>query len=380
MRRYVLIPDSFKGTMSSTEICSILREEILAEEPDADVISIPVADGGEGSVDAFLTALGGEKVAVPCHGPYMEEMTGFFGLLPGGETAVVEMAAAAGLPLVGENRHAEQTTTYGVGELIAAAAKRGIKRLILGLGGSATNDGGCGAAAALGIRFLDGGGEAFLPTGGNLDRLAHIDISGLLPALNSIDMVTMCDIDNPLCGPLGASAVFGPQKGADEAMVARLDSNLLHLAHVIQADLGLDVLSLPGGGAAGGMGAGTVAFLGSRLQMGIETVLDTVDFDGKAAGAHLVLTGEGKLDSQSLRGKVVIGVARRARALDVPVAALVGGAEADLPALWAQGVAGVFPINPMPKCFEDVKGDCRENLRFTARNLLHFLRRMESRS
>ena len=373
MKRYILIPDSFKGTMTSAEICAILREELLAAQPEAEVVSIPVADGGEGSVDAFLAALGGEKVACPCHGPYMEEMTGFYGLLPGGDTAVVEMAAAAGLPLVGENRHADRTTTYGVGELIAHAASRGVRKIILGLGGSATNDGGCGAAAALGVRFLDETGAPFLPVGGSLDRLARIDASSRSPLLEHIEFVTMCDIDNPLCGPAGASAVFGPQKGADPETVRRLDANLFHLAEVIRRDLGTDVLDLSGGGAAGGMGAGTVAFFGSRLQMGIDTVLDTVDFQQKAAGADLVFTGEGRLDGQSLRGKVVAGVARRAAALGVPVIALVGAAEAELEPLWALGVTGVFPINPVPKPYDQVKDDCFQNLRFTARNLAHAL-------
>ena len=373
MKRYVLIPDSFKGTMTSAEVCDILREEILTAQPEAEVVSIPVADGGEGSVDAFLAALGGEKVFCPCHGPYMEEMTGFYGLLPGGDTAVVEMAAAAGLPLVGEHRRADRTTTYGVGELIAHAAARGVRKIILGLGGSATNDGGCGAAAALGVQFLNEAGTPFLPVGGTLDQLARVDVSGRSPLLDAIDFVTMCDIDNPLCGPAGASAVFGPQKGANPDMVRRLDENLAHLAAILRRDLKIDVLDLPGGGAAGGMGAGAAAFFGSRLQMGIDTVLDTVDFRRRVAGADLILTGEGQLDSQSLRGKVVVGVARRAAALGVPVVALVGAAETELEPLWALGVTGVFPINPVAKPYDQVKGDCFQNLRFTARNLLHTL-------
>lgn len=371
MKKYVLMPDSFKGTMSSVEICAVLEREILELDPSAQVVCVPVADGGEGSVDAFLAALGGEKVFVPCHGPYGEEMTSFFGLLPDG-TAVVEMAAAAGLPLAGRRLHPDQTTTYGVGELMLAAAEWGTQKIILALGGSATNDGGCGAAAALGVRFLDGAGEAYVPVGGTLAQLARIDVSGLSPALRSVEIVTMCDIDNPLCGPTGASAVFGPQKGADAAMVQVLDGNLRHLEEIIHHDLGLDLLHLPGGGAAGGMGAGSVAFWGGRLQMGIETVLDAVGFETLAADADLILTGEGRLDSQSLRGKVVLGVARRAKRLGVPVAALVGAAETDIDAVYDQGVAGVFPINPSPKPYEEVKGECFENLRFTIRNLVRF--------
>ena len=372
MKKYILIPDSFKGTLSSAQICAVLAGELRAAQPDAEIISIPVADGGEGTVDALLSAVGGERVSAVCHGPFGEELEGFYGLLPDG-AAVIEMAAAAGLPLVGGRLQPDRTTTYGVGELIAAALARGARRIVLGLGGSATNDGGCGAAAALGVRFLRADGSAFVPTGGTLGEIAHISMDGVDPALREAQIAVMCDIDNPLCGPAGASAVFGPQKGADEAMVARLDDGLRHLAEVIRTDLGVDVLDLPGGGAAGGMGAGAVAFLGGRLQMGIETVLDLTHFDARAADADLIFTGEGRLDSQSLRGKVVVGVARRAKRLGVPVVAFVGASERELDAVYAEGVAGVFPIHPEPRPFDEIKGESEENLRFTARNLIHFL-------
>ncbi len=373
MSRYVLIPDSFKGTLSSREICRIVTEEILTLEPDAEICAIPVADGGEGTVDAFLSAVGGQRIAVPCTGPYGEAMTAVYGLLPDG-SAVVEMAAAAGLPLVGDRRDPEKTTTYGVGQLMAHAAAHGARQIVLALGGSATNDGGCGAAAALGMGFYDEAGRPFVPTGGTLCRISRIDAGTLAETLRGVPVLTMCDIDNPLCGPSGAAAVFGPQKGADGAMVRRLDEGLLHLAQVIRRDLGRDVLSLPGGGAAGGFGAGAAAFLDSQLRMGIDVVLALTEFDRRAAGADLIITGEGRLDSQSLRGKVVIGVARRARALGVPVAALVGGSETEISDVYAEGVSGVFPINPLPLPFEEVRPHCRENLRFTAGNLLRFYR------
>ena len=373
MERYVLVPDSFKGTLGSGEICAILREEILRAKPDAEVVSIPVADGGEGSVDAFLTAVGGQRVQVPCHGPHMEEMTGFYGLLPDG-TAVVEMAAAAGLPLAGNRLEPDTATTYGVGELMADAAARGARRIILGLGGSATNDGGCGAAAALGARFLDEQGNAFLPTGGNLDRIARIDLGGQRPLP---EITVMCDIDNPLCGPTGASAVFGPQKGADPEMVRRLDGNLRHLAEVIRRDLGAEILDLPGAGAAGGMGGGAAAFWNGKLQMGIETVLDTVDFDEIVRGARLVITGEGCLDGQSLRGKVVSGVAARARRAGVPVVALVGAVGEGADGIYDLGVCGVFTTNHRPEPFEEARLHAADNLRRTIRNLMGFLKAME---
>ena len=377
MRKYVVIPDSFKGCLSSGEICGIIAREIRRRDPEARVCALPVADGGEGTVDAFLGALGGEKVAVPCRDPYGRPLTAHYGLFPDGKTAVIEMAAAAGLPLVGEDRRVADATTYGVGQLIAHALKRGAERIILGLGGSATNDGGCGAAAALGVEFLDAEGKAFVPVGGTLRRIAHIRVDGLLPALRQAEVIAMCDIDNPLCGESGAAAVFAPQKGADAATVRMLDEGLAHLAAVIEKDLGRSLLTLPGGGAAGGFGAGSVAFLGARLQMGIEAVLDLTDFDRLAADAYLVITGEGRLDSQSLRGKVVVGVARRARALGVPVVALVGSSETDIAAAYDAGVTAVFPINPAPTTLSEALAHARTHLAFTAENVLRFARSLE---
>ena len=372
MAKYVLIPDSFKGTLSSEDICRIASEEILRLEPEAEICAIPVADGGEGTVDAFLAAVGGTRAEVPCTGPCGQEVMGFYGLLPDG-TAVVEMAAAAGLPLAGACRDPEKTTTYGVGQLMAHALSRGAKRLVLGLGGSATNDGGWGAAAALGAEFLDVKGQAFVPTGGTLTQIAHIRMKGLRETLAGAEVTVMCDIDNPLCGPAGAAAVFGPQKGADAAMVARMDAGLRHLAETLEKDVGMEVLTLAGGGSAGGFGAGAAAFFGGQLRMGIDVVLDLTDFDRKCRGASLVITGEGHLDSQSLRGKTVVGVARRARALGVPAAALVGGCETALDAVYAEGVSGVFPIHPALCTWPQADARTEEDLRFTMGNLLRFM-------
>lgn len=372
MAKYVLIPDSFKGTLSSEDICRIASEEILRLEPEAEICAIPVADGGEGTVDAFLAAVGGTRAEVPCTGPCGQEVMGFYGLLPDG-TAVVEMAAAAGLPLAGACRDPEKTTTYGVGQLMAHALSRGAKRLVLGLGGSATNDGGCGAAAALGAEFLDAEGRPFVPTGGTLTQIAHIRMKGLRETLAGAEVTVMCDIDNPLCGPAGAAAVFGPQKGADAAMVARMDAGLRHLAETLEKDVGMEVLTLAGGGSAGGFGAGAAAFFGGQLRMGIDVVLDLTDFDRKCRGASLVITGEGHLDSQSLRGKTVVGVARRARALGVPAAALVGGCETALDAVYAEGVSGVFPIHPALCTWPQAAARTEEDLRFTMGNLLRFM-------
>nr|WP_319489278.1 glycerate kinase [uncultured Caproiciproducens sp.] len=372
MKKILLIPDSFKGTMSSSEICEIMRNSISSYYPKAEVISIPVADGGEGSVDSFLDAVGGEKVWLTVKGPFGENVKGFYGLLPD-HTAVVEMAAAAGLPLVGEKKRVEKATTYGVGQLIKHAAETGCKKIIVGLGGSATNDGGTGAAEALGVRFLNTMGRPFLPVGETLCDIASIDVSGITPALEGVEFITMCDINNPLCGPQGAAAVFGPQKGADATMVKKLDSNLAHLAEVIKKCLGKDIADIAGAGAAGGMGGGMIAFLDSKLQMGIETVLDVVNFDSLLEGADLVISGEGKIDHQSLSGKVLIGVAHRSKKKAVPLIAVVGDIDDNIEEVYNEGVTAVFSINQKAISFEKAKLRCKRDLRLTVDNLMRLL-------
>ena len=373
MKKAVLIPDSFKGTMSSTEICNVMKERIDQHFPACEVVTIPVADGGEGSVDAFLTALGGEKVWLEVKNPYFEPMQSFYGLIDNGKTAVVEMASCAGLPLVEGRRDPSKTTTFGVGQLILDAAKRGVSKIIVGLGGSATNDGGCGAAAAIGVKFFDHDGASFIPTGGTLADIAKIDVSGKSTLLNGIEIVTMCDIDNPMYGETGAAYIFGPQKGADEAMVKALDAGLRNLGEVIKKDLGRDVTAVPGGGAAGAMGAGMVAFFDSALQMGIETVLDTVCFDEIIKDADVIFTGEGKIDSQSLRGKVVIGVARRAKKEGKPVIAVVGGSDLGMEPAYEEGVKAIFTINRLPQDLSVSRYQSKENLSFVMDNILRMM-------
>lgn len=369
MSRIILIPDSFKGTLSSLQICQIMREEILRQDPTSEVIAIPVADGGEGTVEAFLTALGGEKKAKTVCGPHFTPVPSFWGKLPDG-TAVIEMAAAAGLPLVGEDKHVETATTFGVGELLRDALESGCRRILLGLGGSATNDLGCGAACALGARFFKADGTSFVPTGGTLCEIDSMDLSSLLPSLSGAEITVMCDIDNPLYGEEGAAFVFAPQKGADPAMVRRLDEGLRHGAAVIRRDVGVSVDRLPGGGAAGGMGAGMSAFLGAKLCPGIAAVLDMIHFDSLLRGAQMVYTGEGRIDSQSLRGKVVIGVARRAKKAHVPVTVLVGSIGEGYEDAYEEGVSGIFSINRQPMDFSQSRFHSEENLRRTMRDLL----------
>ena len=341
--------------------------------PGARIHSVPVADGGEGSVDSFLAAGGGEKITVPAKGPYMEDISGFYGVIDGGKTAVIEMAACAGLPLAGEKMRPDLATTYGVGLLIADAAKRGCEKIIVGLGGSATNDLGAGAASACGIRFLDSGGKPFVPAGGTLSRIVRIDVSGLLPEIKRAEIVTMCDIDNPLYGKTGAAYVFAPQKGADRAMVEMLDGQLRRAAETVMRELGVDVSALPGAGAAGGMGGGMAAFFGSPLKAGIEVVLDAVNFDALVRDADLVFTGEGSLNFQSLRGKVVVGVARRAKRQGVPVIAIAGVTGDGIEGVYDDGVSAVFVTNRAARPFAELLPHCADDLALAMDNLMRFM-------
>ena len=373
MKKFILIPDSFKGTLSSKEICKIMSDKIKERFDGAEIIEIPVADGGEGSVDCFLTALGGQKIFVKCKGPFFEEIDGFYGLIENGETAVIEMAATAGLPLVEGRKNPLKTTTFGVGQLIIDAAKRGVKKIIVGLGGSCTNDFGCGAAAAVGIKFFNKKGEEFIPTGGTLLDVSRIDFSNKDKALDGIEIITMCDIDNPPFGERGAAKVFAPQKGADQSMVEQLENGVKSLCCLIREAFGKDLTTLKGGGAAGAFGAGMDFFFGSKLKMGIDTVLEVVSFDDKLKNTDVVFTGEGKIDGQSLGGKVVIGVSRAAKRQNVPVIAVVGGAEGDMSAAYEQGVSAIFTINRLPQDFSVSRRFSRENLAFAMDNILRAL-------
>lgn len=376
MKKVILIPDSFKGTMSSAEICKIMGDKIHEYYPECEVVSIPVADGGEGSVDAFLDAVGGEKIYKDVTGPYFgESVKGYYGILPG-NIAVLEMAAAAALPMVGDRKDPSKTTTYGVGELLLDAAKRGVGKIILGLGGSATNDAACGLASAVGISFFDEDGNKFIPVGGTLDKIARIDVSTLDESLKKIPITTMCDIDNPFYGPEGAAAIYGPQKGADPEMVKVLDEKMKKYSEVIKRDLGVDVQSIPGSGAAGGMGGGMAAYFKSKLQMGIDTVLETVHFDELLSGTDYVYTGEGKIDGQSLRGKVVIGVAREAKKQDVKVIAVVGDIGDNIENAYTEGVSAIFSINRVALPYKEQRPRAKSDMALTIDNLMRYQKRL----
>lgn len=373
MEKILLVPDSFKGTLSSRQVCQVMAGQLRRFFPQAQVKSIPVADGGEGSVEAFLAAAGGERRTRTVTGPFGEPVEAFYGILGDGRTAVIEMAACAGLPLAEGRLNPERATTYGVGELLLAAKEAGCTKAILGLGGSCTNDGGAGAAAALGAKFTRADGAAFIPTGGTLGEIAALDVSPVAQALQGMELTAMCDIDNPLYGEAGAAAVFAPQKGAGEAMVARLDAGLRHLGQVAARCLGRDFSHLPGAGAAGGLGFGMAAFCGAQLRMGIDAVLDAVGFDSLLPGTDVVFTGEGKIDSQSARGKVVSGVAARCRKAGVPVVAVVGQIGQGFEEMYQQGLTAVFSINRAAQPFAESRFHAGENLALTMENIARLL-------
>ena len=340
MKKCVVVSDSFKGTVSSREICAIAQRVILRHFPACEVVCIPVADGGEGTVDCFIQAMGAQRVEVTVTNALGEKSAAAYARLD--ELAIIEMAAAAGLPQVGARRCPGTATTYGVGELIAHAVGSGCKRILLGLGGSATNDGGCGCAAALGVGFLDADGQSFVPVGDTLGRIARIDTARAEELLHGVELTIMCDVTNPLYGPTGAAYVFAPQKGADAEKVKSLDAGLRHFGDVIRSQLGIDVSMMPGAGAAGGMGAGCAALLGGTIQSGIDAVLDVTGFDRQLEGADLVITGEGRIDSQSADGKVISGVARRTRPKGIPLIAIAGGIADSAVAVYDIGVSAMF--------------------------------------
>lgn len=327
--KIVIAPDSFKESADAVTVADAIARGVRRAAPEAQIDTCPMADGGQGLVAAMVAATGGTTRTVEVAGPLFEPVQATFGLLGDRQTAVVEMAAASGLMLVPPPmRNPLRTTTYGTGQLILAALDLGVKRVIVGIGGSATNDGGAGMAQAIGVQFFDAKNN-LLPaglSGGQLDRIARIDVSRRDTRLNAVELLAACDVTNPLIGASGASAIYGPQKGATAEMVATLDANLSHLASLVECYLGKTIANLAGAGAAGGLGGGLVAFAGARLERGIELVIAATKLADRLRGADLCITGEGRLDSQSLYGKTAIGVSRLARSLKVPAIAIVGSA------------------------------------------------------
>ena len=348
MKKIVIASDSFKGSLSSAEVAACGERAVHRLFPDCKVVQLPVADGGEGTAETLTAALAGQPVTAIVHDPLGRLITARYGWIAQEQTALIEMAAASGLPLLPlEERNPWLTSTYGTGELIRNALERGCHKFLIAIGGSATNDGGMGLLQALGFRFLDAEGKELPGCGGSLQQIQQIDSSGVLVDLAQCQFTVACDVTNPFYGPTGAAYVFAPQKGADAEMVEALDQGLRHFAQLIHTTQGIAIDQLAGAGAAGGLGGGLVAFLNARLTPGIEMVLDALRFDTQITGADLIITGEGKLDAQTCMGKTPLGILRRAQQQGIPVVALGGAVEAS-EALNQCGFLAVFPILPYP--------------------------------
>ena len=368
--KIVIAPDSYKESLTAMAVASAIEAGFREIFPDAEYLKIPVADGGEGTVQAMIDASGGRLVQLRVRGPLGEPVDAFYGIMGDGATAVIEMAAASGLELVpAARRDPLRTTSYGTGELIRDALDAGARRFVLGVGGSATNDGGAGMLQALGGRLLDAAGVELAPGGAALGALHKIDLSGLDARINECVFDVACDVSNPLVGPQGASHIFGPQKGASAEMVETLDASLRHYAVVIARDLGRHVADVPGAGAGGGIGAAMLVFLGGRLRPGSEIVTAAVGLDAAVANADLVITGEGRIDSQTIHGKTPVGVARVAQRHGKPVIAIAGCLAPGADAVHGHGIAAVFGAVSRPCTVEQALADAALNVRVSARNI-----------
>jgi len=377
MKKIVFAPDSFKGTMSSIEVCDIMDKAFRTIKPDVETVKIPIADGGEGTVDAFLYAVGGEKVFVKVKNPLFEDIDSFYCILKDRKTAVIEMAAASGLPLIEDRKNPLDASTFGTGLLIKDALDKGCTKIILGLGGSATNDGGIGIATALGVKFLDVNMRDIMPSNRGLRNLKYIDDTGLDNRLKSAEFVVACDVDNILCGQNGASYIFGPQKGADKNTVKILDENLSRYADILFEHTDKEVRNIPGTGAAGGVLASLLSFpdfINCKICPGIDIILDTAGFDEIIKDADLIITGEGKFDSQSLRGKAVSGIAKRAKKQNKPVIVIAGDTREYGDEIYDLGIQAVFSAcSGVYTSFGEIKQTCFEDLRRTAENIARII-------
>ena len=347
--RILISPDSFKGSLTSQEVAEAIERGIKKVSEGIETIKIPIADGGDGTLDCIMPVIDGEVIYTEVVGPLGEEISAPFGVMDNGNTAFIEMAKASGLALVPrEKRNPMVTTTYGTGQLIKKALDMGCKRIIIGLGGSATNDGGVGIAQALGVRFLDKNNYEIGFGGGSLDKIKKIDISTLDSRLKSVTIEAACDVINPLCGLNGASYIYGPQKGADLNMIKVLDENLKHLAKVILEQLKYDIKDVPGAGAAGGMGAGILTFLGGTIRKGIDIMIDITGLEEKLQGVDLIFSGEGRIDKQILNGKTIFGVSKLAKKYGIPLVAIVGNIHEDAYELYDNVVDGIESIIDRP--------------------------------
>ncbi len=368
--KIIIAPDSFKESLTAAQVAQAIENGFRKILPDAEYVKIPVADGGEGTLQSLADATGGRIIDQTVTGPWGKLRVAGFGLLGDEQTAVIEMARASGLELVAlEDRNPLHTTTFGTGQLIRGALGMGVKRIIVGIGGSATNDGGAGMMQALGVRFLDKAGNE-LPVGGAaLADLADIDISNVDPRLEHVEFIAACDVDNPLTGENGASTIFGPQKGATPEMVQQLDQALANYARVLNKVLGCDVEKVPGAGAAGGMGAGLLAFMKATLKPGVEIVMDAVALASHCDNADLVITGEGRIDGQTAQGKTPVGVARVAKQFNLPVIALCGCVGNGAEDVHKHGIDALFPVIHGAATLEEAFSRGGDNLEREARNV-----------
>lgn len=356
MKKIVIVPDSFKGTLSSVEVCRLTETVLKEKYPGAEFVSIPVADGGEGTLDAFVYALGCERIDLKAKNPVGEIIDTSYAITPDG-AAIIEMAAVSGITLI-DSLEPMKASTYGTGEIIKAALDKGIRKIYIGIGGSATTDGGTGCIEALGAVFYDKDGNTLSGCGGNLQSIDKIDLSHFDERVKECSFIVLCDVENPLYGKNGAACVFGPQKGASPVQVEELDKGLMNFAEKTKEVISADYSSVKGAGAAGGLGFALISYLGAKMQSGIKTVLDVCGFDEKIKGADLIITGEGKMDSQSVQGKVPFGVAGRARG--IPVTAIVGLKDIDDSLAAENGIERIIETNEEHLPFEEVKKCCRE--------------------
>ncbi len=374
--KIVIAPDSFKENMTSLEVATAIEKGIMQVFPEAECLKVPMADGGEGTVQSLVDATNGRIVHKTVVGPLGNPVNAHYGFLGDSTTAVIEMAEASGLPLVPKDkRNPLETTTYGTGELIAAALDEGVKKIIIGIGGSSTNDGGAGMAQALGAKLIDNQGNQISnhAGGGILNTIAQIDISDLDPRIKETEILVACDVDNPLCGDRGASAVFGPQKGASPEMVNTLDANLGHFANIIKSHLGKDVKDITGAGAAGGLGAGLVAFCDATMQSGVDIVIEATKLEQALEGATLAITGEGKVDFQTAFGKTPSGVAKTAKKADIPVVAIGGALADDARGVFEHGIDGLESAAAKDMSLEDAIRNSRTHLQYAGERLARML-------
>jgi len=356
--RIAIAPDSFKESLSAHKACEAVADGVRAVDPDAEIVSVPMADGGEGTVQAMAAATDGQLLREEVEGPLGETVEAEYGILGDGSTAVIEMAAASGLPLVAPGRRNPlETTTRGTGMLVRAALDRGVDRIIMGIGGSATVDGGAGMAVVLGVGLLDGAKRRIEPSGGGLQHLASVDMTGLDEKARHAEFLVACDVDNPLLGERGAARVYGPQKGATPEVVEVLEANLTRFADVVERDLGKSIRDVPGAGAAGGLGAGLMAFLDAALKPGIDIIIEAVGLRERIEGCDLVVTGEGQLDGQSAFGKTPIGVARVAKSLGIPAIAMAGSIGAGAETVLTEGIDAYFSILDGPRSLDEAIRD-----------------------